>query len=442
VAKRLAFDHVLRQSPVGIAVLSFEGFYECVNAAYCEVYGHSEEELLGQSLTMVLPLEEQLAMLALHQEFLTAGGKLGGEAKVVRQDGSIRYVNFDSAAVIGDDGQKRRLVYVMDITVSRHLELELIDVNMAVTENAERWKFALEGSGDGVWDWNIQTGEAMFSNRYKEMLGYSDDEIGHDSSEWSKRVHPDDLPHVMEVIHAHLDGKTPSAVVEFRMLTKDGSYRWILGRGLVVSCDAEGKPLRLVGTNSDITLRKELEEKLEQLAFYDPLTHLPNRRLQLDRLEQTITINKRKGLCGALMYIDLDNFKPLNDAWGHAVGDLLLIEVAIRLKTCVREMDSVARFGGDEFVAVISELDTDVANANRQARSIAELIRLTLDEPYVLHVTKEDQVDTIVEHHCTASIGVAIFGANDVSQKEIIRRADAAMYQAKDAGRNTVRFNA
>jgi diguanylate cyclase (GGDEF)-like protein/PAS domain S-box-containing protein len=393
-------------------------------------------------LTIVCPPDEQFGVLASHQEFLSVGGKLGGEANVVRQDGSIRYVNFDSAAVIGDDGQKRRLVYVMDITVSRRRELDLVNANTAVRESEERWKFALEGSGDGVWDWNIQTGEAMFSSRYKEMLGYSEDEIGHESSEWSTRVHPDDLPHAMEVIQAHLDGKTRSAVVEFRMRTKDGSYRWILGRGLVVSRDAEGKPLRLVGTNTDITARKEMEEKLEQLAFYDPLTHLPNRRLQLDRLEQTITVTKRKGLCGALMYIDLDNFKPLNDAWGHAVGDLLLIEVANRLKSCVREMDSVARFGGDEFVAVVSELDTDVANANRQAKSIAELIRLTLAEPYVLHVTKEGQVDTIVEHHCTASIGVAIFGANDVSQKEIIRRADAAMYQAKDAGRNTVRFSA
>ena len=329
--------------------------------------------------------------------------------------------------------------FFLALMVRRYLN-KLVEVNDQLQISEERWEFALEAAGDGVWDWNIQTGEAHFSKRWKEILGFAENEITNSSTEWSSRVHPEDMQRVMTAIQEHMDGKTTSAVVEFRMLCKDGSWRWILGRGMVVSHSADGKPLRLVGTNTDITERKQIGDQVQQLAFYDPLTSLPNRRLLNDRLSQAMAANKRSGCYGALMFLDLDNFKPLNDAHGHEVGDLLLIDAADRLKSCVREMDTVARFGGDEFVVIASELDTDKAESAVQAGIIAEKIRSTLSEPYLLTIKNEGKADTSIEHHCTVSVGVALFVNHEASQGDILKWADKAMYQAKEAGRNSIRF--
>ena len=209
-------------------------------------------------------------------------------------------------------------------------------------------------------------------------------------------------------------------------------------------CDSQGNPHQYVALFSDISERKAMEEKVRQLAFYDSLTQLPNRRLLDDRLAQTMADSKRSGCYCALMFIDLDNFKPLNDLHGHAVGDLLLIEVARRLTSCVREVDTVARFGGDEFVVMLSRLDADRAVSIEHARVIAEKIRASVGVCFQL--TLDGQPATTVEHHCSASIGVVVFTGHSAdnhaspSQADIIKWADLAMYRAKDAGRNTIQF--
>ena len=184
------------------------------------------------------------------------------------------------------------------------------------------------------------------------------------------------------------------------------------------------------------------DEQVRQLAFYDPLTELPNRRLLLDRLSQALVESKRSGRYGALMFLDLDNFKALNDSQGHAVGDLLLQQAAQRMKNCVREVDTVARLGGDEFVMMLGELDADKAESTQQAGSIAEKIRAALAVPYVLTVKHDGGVDTTVEHQCSASIGAVVFTQREGSQDDFLKWADSAMYQAKEAGGNLIRFHA
>ncbi len=193
-----------------------------------------------------------------------------------------------------------------------------------------------------------------------------------------------------------------------------------------------------VGLFSDITKRKQLEEQVRQMAYSDYLTNLPNRRILDDRLAQAIAASHRTGLYGALMFLDLDNFKSLNDTHGHEVGDLLLLEVARRLKACVREMDTIARFGGDEFVVMLTELNTDKAQARDKAAKVAEQIRLRLAETYVLNVAHLNRPQATVQHTCTASIGVAFFGDRQGGRESVIASADAAMYQAKSEGRNCV----
>lgn len=201
-----------------------------------------------------------------------------------------------------------------------------------------------------------------------------------------------------------------------------------------------GETTHYVATLRDITERKAAEEEIHNLAFYDALTKLPNRRLLNDRLRQAMAASKRSGLYGALMFLDLDNFKPLNDTHGHDVGDLLLVEVAHRIASCVREVDTVARFGGDEFVVMLSELDAGNAESTAQAGNVAEKIRIILAEPYVLKFQPEGNAETIVEHHCTSSIGVTLFINHKAGPEDILKWADRAMYQAKEGGRNRVHF--
>jgi diguanylate cyclase (GGDEF)-like protein len=225
------------------------------------------------------------------------------------------------------------------------------------------------------------------------------------------------------------------------MRTKDGQYKWILDQAQVVERDANHKATRMCGTDTDITERKLMEEQIRHQALYDGLTQLPNRYLFEDRLRQAMVKSKRTGCYGALMFLDLDNFKPLNDHYGHAVGDLLLIEVATRLKSCVREADTVARIGGDEFVVELEQLDTDKKLSEKEAEATADKIRQLLAEPYVLKTTSGTGKESTVVHHCTASIGVVLFVGNEVAPEEILKRSDDAMYLAKDAGRNRVKFH-
>ncbi len=210
--------------------------------------------------------------------------------------------------------------------------------------------------------------------------------------------------------------------------------RWLEIRGTPIASGG------FVTSYIDITERKQMEDRVRQLAFVDPLTKLPNRRLLNDRLTQAIAASKRSACYGAVMVVDLDNFKSLNDTHGHAAGDLLLIEVATRLTGCVRESDTVARFGGDEFVLLLSDLDEDKAISTLQAGVIAEKIRTGLSAPYRLNIGSDGKADATVEHRCTASIGAALFIRHEVAQDDIVRWADAAMYRAKEAGRNSVRF--
>jgi diguanylate cyclase (GGDEF)-like protein/PAS domain S-box-containing protein len=204
--------------------------------------------------------------------------------------------------------------------------------------------------------------------------------------------------------------------------------------------DDGGRVEKLMGITEDITERKQAERQIRDLAFYDVLTRLANRRLLEDRLEQALSKSQRSGCFGALLFLDLDNFKSLNDAHGHEVGDLLLIEVAERISRCVRGMDTVARFGGDEFVVMLAELQQDRQVSQHEAFIVAEKIRVLLAEPYLLTNKQTAAAAHPVQHRCTASIGIELFRGQGASRKELLNRADSAMYLAKEEGRNRIRF--
>jgi diguanylate cyclase (GGDEF)-like protein/PAS domain S-box-containing protein len=273
--------------------------------------------------------------------------------------------------------------------------------------------------------------QVVFSNqRYAELIKSHLPE-GDDPGNYY--AHPSDYEGILETI----DHGEAVFNLEVELSIPGGLTVWALASYMPMQYQGEDAVL---GWFYDITERKLIEDQVQQLAFYDALTGLPNRRLLDDRLSQAISACKRNDCYGALMYLDLDNFKPLNDSHGHQVGDLLLIEVAARLKACVREMDTVSRMGGDEFVVILSALSTDESASVSEAGSVAEKILKSLSEPYRLVNHHDGQPDTLIEHLCTASIGVVLFYNHEPGQDELLIWADEAMYQSKDAGRNQIRF--
>jgi diguanylate cyclase (GGDEF)-like protein/PAS domain S-box-containing protein len=346
-------------------------------------------------------------------------------------------------------------IYHREVNKPTAADIELIEqcadlISIALDKNAaevrlhdreQQLQLVLDASQLGFWDWDILKNKVVRNKRWASMLGYSLNDIEFSVKQWVDFIHPDDQAMAYQSIQDCLAGTAPVHSVEYRMRTKDGQYKWILDQAQVVERDANHKAIRMCGTHTDITERKLMEEQIRHQALYDGLTQLPNRYLFEDRLRQAMVKSKRTGCYGALMFLDLDNFKPLNDHYGHSVGDLLLIEVAVRLKSCVREADTVARIGGDEFVVELEQLDTDRKLSEKEAEATADKIRQLLAEPYVLKMTSGAGGESTVVHHCTASIGVVLFIGNEIGPEEILKRSDDAMYLAKDAGRNQVKFH-
>jgi diguanylate cyclase (GGDEF)-like protein/PAS domain S-box-containing protein len=296
--------------------------------------------------------------------------------------------------------------------------------------HAERIELALAGADLGLWDWHIPSGRRIVNARGSRMIGYEPDELGTVGS-WTDHIHPDDLDLVQAAREAHLAGRAPAYEVEYRMRHKSGRWLWIQSRGKVVERDSAGRPLRMVGTRMDITERKLAEAQIEHLAFYDGLTGLPNRRLLLDRLAQAVGKSRRNLQQGAVLFLDLDNFKKLNDTLGHDMGDQLLREVGQRLLEVTRASDTVGRLGGDEFVILLEDLGTSRSDAAPIVEMIAAKILRRLGQSYQLAGH---------EVHSTPSVGVTLFGAHAEGVDELMKQADLAMYEAKAAGRNTLRF--
>jgi diguanylate cyclase (GGDEF)-like protein/PAS domain S-box-containing protein len=302
-------------------------------------------------------------------------------------------------------------------------ERELVE---SIRVSEERYALAARAANDGLWDWNLLTNTIYYSARWKAMLGFDDDAIDPSPNEWLSRVHPDDQLRLARAIAGHRRGATPTLELEHRVRDQRGMYRWMLCRGLAVR-DESQRATRVVGSLTDITDRKRLEERLLHDAWYDGLTGLPNRSLFLDRLERVITHSKRDAdYRGAVLFLDLDGFKIVNDSLGHLVGNELLIGIAQRLTTSLRADDTVARFGGDEFALLLNSI-----NDQPDLPDLIGRIQASLATPFQLlgH-------EVVV----TASIGVATDLSTYTSAEDVLRDADIAMYRAKAAGKRTHAF--
>jgi diguanylate cyclase (GGDEF)-like protein/PAS domain S-box-containing protein len=291
----------------------------------------------------------------------------------------------------------------------------------ALRESEERYALSARGANDGLWVWDLRTSDVYYSPRWKSMLGYEEEEIGSGPDEWFLRVHPDDAEILRSAIDLHLRGETPHLESEHRMRSRDGSYRWMLSRGLAVR-DGSGAATRIAGSQTDVTERKLAVERLTHDAFHDGLTQLPNRALFMDRLSRAIETHRRHPeSLFAVLFLDLDRFKIVNDSLGHLLGDELLIAVAKRLGHLVRSSDTVARLGGDEFAMLLDGIDHETDAVRAATRVQEELllpIRIGAHEIFT-----------------TVSIGIALSTTGYADPQDVLRDADIAMYRAKARGK-------
>jgi diguanylate cyclase (GGDEF)-like protein/PAS domain S-box-containing protein len=301
---------------------------------------------------------------------------------------------------------------------------ELEEMRRALERSEERYALAARGANDGLWDWDLVTGTIYFSERWKAIVGLEPREDGDTLDAWLQRIHPNDVAAFQGAIREHAEGRRDHLENEHRVRTRGGAYKWVLCRGMAVR-DAPGKPCRMAGSISDISSRKETEEQLRRGAYYDRLTGLPNRALLRECIERAIAERRGGGGRFAVLFLDFDRFKLVNDSMGHMAGDQLLIGIAARLSQCAARCrppreHTIARLGGDEFVVLLRS-----AGSESEVRSFAATLQTDFQAPFEVQGN---------EVHLGASVGIAMDDGAYATPDEVLRDADTAMYHAKAHG--------
>jgi diguanylate cyclase (GGDEF)-like protein/PAS domain S-box-containing protein len=406
-AARDQLKAVLDAVPGCVSWFSADFKYLGINRYLAETFQLRPEDFIGRELGF---MESSPGFASFVRQFIASPINASTVEVAAKVDGTMRSYLLAAQKY----AQDQAAVFVgLDITDRKQFE-------EALRESQERFALAVQGANDGLWDWDLRTQQIYFSPRWKTMLGYTEPEIGNAPDEWFSRIHPDEADWISAQITAHLNGQTQQLEIEHRMRHRNGSYQWVLTRGLAVR-DRGGKAYRMAGSQTDITKRKQAEHQLLHHALHDSLTGLANRALFMDRLQQAIERSKRLGGHRfAVLFMDLDRFKVLNDSLGHIVGDQLLVAIARRLESCLRSMDTIARLGGDEFTILLEGIHDAEA-----ACHLADRIHQALQAPFNLNGQ---------EVFTSSSIGIAMNSDYD-RPEDLLRNADTAMYRAKTLGR-------
>jgi diguanylate cyclase (GGDEF)-like protein/PAS domain S-box-containing protein len=410
---------ILNSAGEGIYGLDLEGRLTFINPIAARMLGWEADALVGKLIPGLVHSSQPHGTLHWKHGSVALAAELCflqhvNEEIFWRKDGTDFLVEYISTPILEHGVLMGTVVTFQDITHRRHTEVEL-------RESEERYAIAVQGAKDGLWDWNLKTNQVYFSPRWKSMLGCEEDQIGNSLEEWFNRIHLEDVEPVKKALISHFAAQTTDFESEHRMLHQDGTYRWVLCRGLAIYDDT-GKAMRIAGSLTDITSRKQTEKQLLHDALHDTLTDLANRALFMDRLERSLERSKRhEQYLFAVLFLDLDRFKLVNDSLGHLVGNQLLIAIARRLQLCIRLEDTVARLGGDEFVILLEGIES-ASDATR----VAERIQTELAQPFNLSGH---------EMFATASIGIALSATGYEQPEDILRDADVAMYRAKASGK-------
>lgn len=405
----------IERSDEAIFMTELDGTISYVNPAFEKVYGYTRAEALGQTPRIIKSGRLSQDMYEHFWSTLTHKGIISGEIVNKTKDGRILTMEGSANPILDEKGEIIAYLGIQrDITERKKAE-------QALRDSEERYALAAQGANDGLWDWDLKTDRVFFSTRWKAMLGYGDGEIQDRPDEWFRRVHPEDIKRLRADVDAHLSGGTQHLDGEYRLQHRDGTYLWMRCRGLAVR-DQEGKAHRMAGSQTDISARKSMEDQLLHDAFYDSLTGLANRALFVDRLGRSIERAKRVSWYQfAVLFLDLDRFKLINDSLGHAVGDELLVACARRLEMCLRSMDTVARLGGDEFAILLED-----SGGAEDAEAVADRIQGELALPFDLDGHRVFN---------SASIGIVLSDTGYERADDVLRDADTAMYRAKVHGK-------
>lgn len=406
---------IFEYSPNAIVLTDLNGYFMDCNSATISLLGvQSKDEIIGKTaLEFIIP-EDQKRAIRYFTEIIASGTSLEDEFTALTPRGDKLILKISASLIKNENQQPQYIVGIFnDVTQQRTSET-------ALKISEERYKLASEGANDGIWDWDLLANRIYYSPRWKKLLGFTNEEISDSPEEWFNRVHQDDLPNVKSNLEAHLSGLIPHFECEHRIRHRDGEFRWVLARGMAVKGEY-GQPHRIAGSLTDITRQKVNEDQLIHQALYDRLTGLPNRILFIERLDQAIKRSKRhEQPTFAILLLDLDRFKIVNDSLGHRVGDQMIIEIAQRLDNCLRAEDTIARLGGDEFAILLSDLHDPY-----EIIQIINRIQREVNRPIFVEGKKV---------FTTCSIGVAIANPETESPEAMMRDADTAMYEAKAQG--------
>jgi diguanylate cyclase (GGDEF)-like protein/PAS domain S-box-containing protein len=386
------------------------------NQAFQAITGYDDRDVALQGIEILFGPETKQHSVDRVIEALTDSDSLSLDMRTHRKSGDAFWAQINISPVRADNGETTAFAVLVDDVSER------VDARRQLEESEQRYALAVAGANDGIWDWNMRTGRVYFSDRWKQMLGYADDDLKSDLDGWLGLVHKEDVEDVRNAIERHTLGATPHFSSEHRILHKDGTFRWVSARGLIVR-DADNEPVRMAGSFTEITDRKTFENQLFHDAFHDNLTDLPNRALFTDRLNHAINRSRRKSAEPfAVLFLDFDRFKIINDTLGHQVGDRMLMEISRRLNKCLRPSDTIARFGGDEFAVLIEDL-----HDKKEVIMVTERIIESMRRPFLL------EGHEIVS---SASIGIAIGEGDYTHTEDVLRDADIAMYEAKRGGKD------
>jgi len=419
------FRETFDSAPIGMGTTTVDGGTVLeANAAFCNFIGYTLDELKTKSVAdLTHPDDLHLSVVGIERLLAGAAHSYSVEKRYCRKDGSTVWGQVTASVVRADDGAPRYLIFqIQNIDERRSAAAQLQDAR-------DRLALALDASQLSIWEYDIVGGNVRFDAHWAAMVGMDPGEVVMSDAALALNTHPEDIAAVLQAVFHAFKGAAARAAIEFRYRAADGAWKWIRCTGKVIERNAAGRAVRAIGTNQDITERKSAEERVRQLAFYDPLTGLPNRQLLNDRMQQSIAVARRDRLRVAVLFIDLDKFKPINDQHGHEVGDSLLCAVAQRMRSTVRDSDTVARIGGDEFIVVLP----NIAVAS-DAMEIAEKLRRSILEPFAAAGTESFAI--------SCSIGVVLYPMHADNPRDLLRLSDQAMYQAKSAGKNAVRLYA
>ncbi len=390
------------------------------NKAACDFYGYDHATLRKMVIGQINVAKGDVITRAVQK--IIDNGAASSSFRHRLANGAIRDVRVNSGRVVLNGSEYINSI-VFDVTERNEYERRLIKANRQLQLERQRLDEIVRATNAGTWEWNIQTGDIRLNNRWAEIAGYTLEELMPcNVDRWINLCHPEDVETINGLLDRHFDHETDQFDCEYRLKHKNGNWVWVLDRGKVFEWSDDGKPLRLSGTHSDITLSKEIEQRIRHMALSDPLTGLGNRRQFEDQLSNALSKCRAGGRHVVLLLLDLDDFKMVNDTYGHPVGDALLADVADRIKKQFRESDFIARLGGDEFAVLLTQVE-DINVAEKAAlRVINAVARTSHIEEYDIKIG--------------VSIGIGV-GSEAVLPKTLYRRADRALYQAKEAGRNT-----